>query len=129
MELKMTIFGDPRTKKNSSRIVTTKTGKSFLIPSKQYKEYENNFCKQAQDQGVSGRKINQKVNICCIYYTKTRRKVDLTNLLSATMDCLVTAGVIEDDNAKIAAGNDGSRVRYDKKSPRVEISISSLLED
>lgn len=128
MNLFFTILGDPRTKKNSSRIVTTKKGRSFLIPSKQYKAYEKSFCQQAQSQCVSGLKIDEKVCIRCVYYMRTHRKVDLTNLLSATMDCLVTAGVIEDDNSKIAAANDGSRVRYDKESPRVEITISSLVD-
>ena len=128
MEISFTILGDPRTKKNSSRIVTTKAGRSFLIPSKQYKEYEQSFCQQTKSQKVSGLKIDEKVCVKCIYYMRTHRKVDLTNLLSATMDCMVAAGVIEDDNSKIAAANDGSRVRYDKESPRVEITISSLVD-
>ena len=56
----------------------------------------------------------------------TRHKVDLTNLLSATMDILVKYRVIEDDNKDIAYSNDGSRVKYDKTNPRVEIEITDL---
>jgi hypothetical protein len=41
------------------------------------------------------------------------------------MDCLVSAGVIEDDNCKIAASHDGSYVDYDKENPRVEIVITN----
>lgn len=59
---------------------------------------------------------------------KTKRKVDLTNLLSGTMDCLVAAGVIEDDNCKIAYSHDGSYVCYDKENPRVEIEITEIKE-
>ena len=54
---------------------------------------------------------------------KTRRKVDLANLLNGTDDALVHAEVIEDDNCKIIVGHDGSRVYYDKNNPRVEIEI------
>lgn len=125
---KFAIYGDPRTKKNSSRIVTMKNGRAFLIPSKQYKEYESSFTKQAQEQHVQGLMIDYPCNIRCVYYMKTRRKVDLTNLLSASMDCMVSAGIIADDNCKIATANDGSRVHYDKEKPRVEITIDPIDE-
>ena len=123
-----TISGDPRTKKNSSQIIKAKNGRCFLIPSKQYKEYETSFKKQAMEQKVYGLMIDYPVNIKCLYYMHTRRKVDLTNLLSASMDCMVSAGIIADDNCKIAAGNDGSRVHYDKEKPRVEITIDPIDE-
>jgi Holliday junction resolvase RusA-like endonuclease len=66
------------------------------------------------------------VNIKCLYYMGTRRKVDLVNLLEATCDILTDAGVIADDNSRIVAGHDGSRVLYDKDRPRVEIEIDWL---
>ena len=50
----------------------------------------------------------------------------LVNLLEATCDILVTAGVLADDNSKIVAAHDGSRVLYDKESPRVEITIERM---
>ena len=86
-------------------------------------DYEKNFCIFASRYN---KKIDYPVNIKCVYYMQTRRKVDLTNLLSATMDCLVSSGVIVDDNRNIAGANDGSRVFYDKENPRVEITISDL---
>ena len=98
----------------------------MLIPSKQYKAYESDFTAQCIDLGVCNKNLSKRLNIACVYYMKTRRKIDLTNLLSATMDCLVKAKVIEDDNCKIAYSHDGSRVFYDKYNPRVEITITEV---
>ena len=56
----------------------------------------------------------------------TRRKVDLTNLQEAADDMLVHFKVLEDDNMTIVAGHDGSRVRYDKENPRIEITITKM---
>lgn len=55
-----------------------------------------------------------------------KRKVDLANLIEATCDILVKAGVLADDNSHIVAAHDGSRVDYDKKNPRVEIWIEEM---
>ena len=119
------IFGNPITKKNHSQII--KAGnRHMLIPSKQYKAYERDFVVQCMKIGVSNKNLSKRLNIACVYYMKTKRKVDLTNLLSATMDCLVKAKVIEDDNCNIACSHDGSRVFYDKDNPRVEITISEV---
>ena len=63
------------------------------------------------------------------FYTATRRKVDLANLIEATTDILVKARVLEDDNSKIVAAHDGSRVDYDKQNPRVEIWIEEMEDE
>lgn len=117
---KFTIMGNPATKKNSSQIITIK-GRPMIIPSKKYRDYE----KQA---GIFLKPllIDYPVNIKCTYYMGSRRKVDLTNLLSATMDVLVRYNVITDDNRDIAATNDGSMVLYSKENPRTEIEITKL---
>lgn len=111
------IFGNPIIKAGN---------RHMLIPSKQYKAYERDFVSQCIKIGVSNKKLSKRLNIACVYYMKTKRKVDLTNLLSATMDCLAKAKVIEDDNCNIACSHDGSRVFYDKDNPRVEIKISEV---
>ena len=66
------------------------------------------------------------VNVRCLYYMPTRRRVDLTNLLEATDDILVRAGVLADDCASVVAGHDGSRVLLDRQRPRVEIVITEM---
>ena len=68
------------------------------------------------------------MNVRCVYYMKTRQRVDLANLIEATTDILVKARVLEDDNSKIVAGHDGSRVLYDKDRTRVEICIEEMGE-
>lgn len=70
--------------------------------------------------------ISARVNVRCVYYMKTARRVDLANLIEATTDILVKARVLEDDNSKIVSAHDGSRVELDRKNPRVEIEIKEM---
>lgn len=120
--MKLCIEGTPVTKKNSSRIILVR-GKLRIIPSKQFVEYE----KAALYQLMSVRPrtaVDHPVNVKCVYYMPTARKVDLVNLLEATMDILVDAHILADDNAKIVVGHDGSRVVYKADKPRAEIEIT-----
>lgn len=119
--VKLIIYGNPVTKKNSNRIVSTKNGRKRIIPSKAYIDYEKMFCSQIHKEFKL--MIDYPVNVKSVYYRATRHKVDLNNLHSALHDCLVKAGVLEDDNYKIIASTDGSRVEIDKENPRVEIEI------
>lgn len=118
----------PVTKKNSAQVVHTgqkcpvcKRGKNVrLLPSKQYREYEEAAlcCLQRKEP------INTPVNVKCLFYMPTKRKVDKSNLEEACHDLLVIAGVLADDNRDIIAATDGSRVLYDKENPRTEIYIT-----
>lgn len=117
---RLTLEGNPRTKKNSQRIVARPNGARFIKPSAQYETYERNCLSQLYGKRWQ---LEGPLNLRCEYYMATRRKVDLCNLLEASCDILVKAGVIVDDNSTVVAGHDGSRVRYDKTNPRVEITI------
>ena len=119
----ITLPGEPRTKKNSGRIVMA-GGKPMLLPSKQYKEYRE-VCLWRIPAWQKAR-IAEPVNVCCVYYMKTKRKVDLCNLLEATCDILVDAGVLADDNSSIVVSHDGSRVLLDRDNPHAEITITRL---
>lgn len=119
-KINFTIMCIPTTKKNSSRIIVA-GGRPRIIPSKKYIEYEN-ACKWF----LKPLGINYPINIKCIFYMPTRRRVDLTNLLSAIDDVLVKHGVIIDDNRDIIAAHDGSRVFYSKENPRTEIEITKI---
>lgn len=124
--MKYIIRGTPVAKKNSSRIILVH-GKPRIIPSKQFAEYE----KAALYQLMPVRPhtaVDYPVNVKCVYYMPTNRRVDLTNLLAATMDILVDAHVLADDNAKIVVGHDGSRVMYKADKPRTEIEIKEELQ-
>jgi Holliday junction resolvase RusA-like endonuclease len=135
--VKIVISGNPATKKNSMQIVKNRyTGQPRLIQSKTYRAYEEWFTKQFlvfyhrdMETWQESCPINRKINLKCIYYMETKRKVDLVNLLNATCDCLVKVGVLLDDNHNIIAGVDGSRVYYDKENPRVEIYIEEFEND
>lgn len=123
--MKLTLYGDPRTKKNSARILKGRSGGRFVAPSKAFVDYQESCLWQIKRPHSP---ISARVNVRCIYYMKTRRKVDLANLIEATCDILVKAGVLADDNSQIVAAHDGSRVEYDKNDPRVEIEIEGMEE-
>ena len=119
--ISFTIPLKPVSKKNSQQILINRaTGRPFIMPSKQYKQYEKdamNFIPKGMEA------IDYPVNVRCEFYMPTRRKVDLTNLLEAVDDIMVKAGLLQDDHSGIVAGHDGSRVLYDKEHPRTEVEI------
>lgn len=130
MQIDITIPFPPVTKKNSPRIITKKSGgKSVpvLLPSKQYVAYEKKCLEHLA--GVTRKQtapIDYPVNVKAIYYMQTHRIVDRTNLDQALHDILVRASILKDDNSRIIAGTDGSRVRYDKEYPRTEVTITTM---
>lgn len=115
--IEIIILTEARTKKNSSRIVIAGK-KRMLLPSEAYVKFEQK-CKPY----LKPLKIDYPINLNCKFYMKTRRRVDLNNLLAAITDVLVKHQVIVDDNKDIIIGFDGSRVLYDPQLPRVEIII------
>lgn len=128
MKIKFTIPLAPVTKKNSQRILRNgRTGKPFVAPSKAYTEYAKAAVLYLRP--CPERPIGDRVNVKCVFYMPTRRRVDLVNLLEAADDVLVAAGVIEDDHSGIIAAHDGSRVQHDKARPRTEIEIAEMNED
>lgn len=123
--IKFTIPLPPISKKNSQQILINKaTGRSFIMPSKKYKEYEHDALWFIPKNIF----INYPVNVKCLFYMPTKRRVDKSNLEAAIHDILVNAGLLADDNRDIVAGTDGSRVYYDKDNPRTEIEITALYD-
>lgn len=124
--IEITVPLAPITKKNSMRIMRNrKTGKRRIMPSQQYMDYEVAalwHCKRAKVQ----RPIEEPVEVKCLFYMPTRRRVDLTNLLESIDDVLVRAGVLKDDHSGIIVSHDGSRVLYDKDNPRTEVFIREM---
>ena len=122
-----TINLPPVTKKNSQKImINSHTGRPFIGQSRQYTEYEEAAGYFLIPQPPSP--IDYPVAVRCVFYTKTRRRVDRANLEAAVHDILVKYRILADDNRDIVASTDGSRVYYDKDRPRVEITISPLYE-
>ena len=119
---KFTVPLPPITKKNSQRIVV-RNGKPIILPSEKYKEYENMALWFIPKRGAP---IDFPVNVRCIFYMPNNRLCDLTNHLESIDDVMVKAGLLKDDNYKILASHDGSRVTVDKNNPRTEVEIIKL---
>lgn len=115
-----TILSSPRSKKNS-QVIAKRNGRTFIVQSKLYRQYEKDCLKVIEPPE---KPIDEPVNVKMLFFMPTRRRVDLVNLENACLDILVRAGVLEDDNHNIVYSMDGSRVFYDKESPRTEITIT-----
>lgn len=123
--IEFTIPVRPATKKNSGQIVMR--GKyPVLLPSKQYLAFEKECLPYLNHVKQTAGIINFPVNMECLFFTETKRKIDLTNLLNAIDDAMVKSGLVIDDNRDIIAAHDGSRVFHDKFNPRIEIKITEL---
>ena len=126
MKMCITIPLAPRTKKNHGQIVK-KGGRYIVLPSKQYRDYENAAGKYIDDADrVRAIALSYPVNLKATFYMDTLRKVDLVNLEQALLDILVKHKVLLDDNYTVVASMDGSRVDYDKGYPRTEVEISEI---
>lgn len=101
-----------------------KTGHPFILQSQQYQRYEREAVAQLKPYRPK-EPIKSPVSVACVYYMPTRNRVDLLNLLAASHDILVKAGILYDDNSSIIFSVDGSRVLYDKENPRVEITVKN----
>ena len=121
---KFTIPITPITKKNHQRILKNRnTGKHFVAPSEQYEQYEATALWYIPKRGMP---IDFPVNVKCVFYMPNNRPCDLTNHLESIDDVMVKAGLLKDDNYKILASHDGSRVLVDKNNPRTEVEITRI---
>lgn len=131
-EIKYTIKGDPRTKKNHSMIAGS--GKRCPVCHKYEKQWvrqgkaHDKYAELAKSQllPLPPRPIECPVNVKYLFYMKTRRVVDGLNLQATIDDLLKDVGILKDDNSRIVVGHDGSRVLYDPDNPRVEITITRM---
>ena len=134
-EIRYVIKGDPRTKKNHQMIagagkrcpVCKKHEKQWIRQGASHDEYTE--LAQWQLRPRPPRPIDCPVNVKCLFYMKTRRRVDGLNLLATIDDLLVNCEILQDDNSNIVVAHDGSRVLYDKDNPRTEITITRLDEN
>ena len=133
--LKYVVLGDPRTKKNHQNIagagrrcpVCGKFEKQWVRQGKNYDAYAVSAKKQIFPP--PRKPIDYPINIRYLFYMQTLRRVDALNLEAALDDILIDAKVIADDNSRIVAGHDGTRVLYDKDNPRTEIYITRMPAD
>lgn len=143
--IRFTVTGAPRVKKNNQRVAFN--GRfSTKYNTQTYKDWESTARDELALQLLQYREhlpITTPVNLCCIFYMPTLGRVDLSALYEGIQDVLASkdkydkAGrlksrglyILEDDNFKIVAGHDGSRVRLDRERPRMEITITPMAEE
>jgi len=125
--VRFVIPGRPITKKNSSRIIiNARTKRPMVIPSPQYKEYEQAALWHLKQ--YVGPTFGGPVRVRALYWLPDRRsRPDLLGLEEATADILEAAGIVAND--RMIVSWDGSRIAgYDKERPRVEIEITEAEE-
>lgn len=113
---------EPVTKKNSQQIAFSRSGKPFIVPSAIFKRYQKAAARFVPSETM----LMGPVEVTALFYRKTHRRVDLTNLLEALDDVLVACGLLPDDCCEVIASHDGSRVLFDKENPRTEVEIRFL---
>jgi len=116
-EIKLTIPGSIRSKKNSKRIFARGKFKKVL-PSKAYELWEN------QARGALWGKaiippLTCQVSIEAHFYYRGQQP-DLSGCLESIGDCL--EGIIYANDGQIESW-DGSRLHHDKENPRTEVVI------
>jgi Holliday junction resolvase RusA-like endonuclease len=123
--IRLTITGNPTTKKNHRPIfISKKTGKRFIAKSETLRQYEQATIWQLKSAKRKIKNVNlpisTEVNITYAFYLPTKRKVDLSNLIEAPQDCLQEAGIIKDDSLIVDLK---ATKHYSKEDPRTEITI------
>ena len=124
--MKFTLNVKPRTKKNHSQLITLKTGRQMMLPSKQYREFEKEIINEVETNCGNIETIDYPINLKCSFFKEKNYRSDLTGYLQAIQDALVKAKLLLDDNSNIVASTDGSRVFLDRNNPRIEIEITRL---
>lgn len=124
--MKLVVRGNVKAKKNNKTMaINRRTGKMFPMTDKATTVYIKDAVNQLKEQ-FTGLKISQyPINVQMVFYYPTKHRKDIDNSMSTILDCMKTAGIIEDDDVihvnELYAFFGG----YDKEDPRVEI----LLED
>ncbi len=122
MTSRLVVFGAPRTKKNSSRVV--KAGRfTKVLPSEAYERWEAMALPQMRIARAGRPPITEDVNVRAVFYRDAARG-DAVGYYQALADALEKAGVLVNDKQIVSW--DGTRLSKDAKNPRVEIEIEVL---
>lgn len=123
------ILGEVASKKNNKEIAYKflKDGKKipFIRCSDRYTKWHDSALEQLMIQRKGA--YYEKAKLLIKFYYGTLRDKDADNGTSSVFDTLVDAGILKDDNWKVA-GRYAVDSEYDKSNPRVEIWILNLDE-
>lgn len=118
------ILGEVASKKNNKEIAYKylKGGKKipFLRCSDRYNKWHDSALEQLMLQRKGA--YYERAKLIIKFYYGTLRDKDADNGTSSIFDTLVDAGILKDDNWKVA-GRYFVDSDYDKSNPRVEINI------
>lgn len=102
--MKMVLFGKPADKRSDKR-------------------YEARCLNQIFSAGYHRLRIEEPVNLRCVYFMPDRRPVMLSELLGVTDRILARGCVLRHAGNEVIVAHDGSRVHLDPRNPRVEVYI------
>ncbi len=128
--IRLTVYGQPTSKKNSMRFIRTRgcRGRVALLPSREFCRWVTIAREQvmAQLAGVKGLPITYPVHLKVLAFRHTRRKIDLSNIYAAVEDMLQKYGVLKDD--ELVQSHDGSRkfLGVPEDEARVEIELEEM---
>lgn len=124
--MKLVVHGNVKAKKNNKTMaLNRKTGKMFPMTDKATTEYMKDAVQQLKDQFEGYRISNYPILVQMVFFYETKHRKDIDNSASTILDCMKTAGIIEDDDVVHVNELYCFFGGYDKDDPRVEI----LLED
>lgn len=117
------VFGPPRTKKTSNRIVRAGR-RRYVLPSAPHQRW---FCAALPQLKAQWRRqpLSVPVGVRALFF-RERAAGDLCNYMQALADALERAGIVRND--RLIASWDGSRLRKDAKQPRIELTVTKLDE-
>ncbi|MCD6194287.1 MAG: RusA family crossover junction endodeoxyribonuclease [Candidatus Aminicenantes bacterium] len=125
--INLCIFGQTPSKKSSQQIVKIKN-KLRVIPNPKYMKWEKYavFQLKKQAEKINLKTIDKPVHVRCKIYRRTKRRVDLVNLLQSIHDVLTKAKIIKDD--RLIESVDGSRkiIGIEEGKERAEIFINVI---
>ena len=112
--------GEVASKKNSRMLVHAK-GRSFLLPSERYREWEKNAKSVISLYGRPATPFKAARLSIRIYHGDAVRR-DTNNATQGIQDVLVEMGVIEDDNWMVIGSPEVSHY-IDVADPRMEVDV------
>lgn len=119
--MKLTITGRVISKKNSKRVFRNH-GKTIVISSKAYMEFEKEALTQIKKQNRKFKPIVEDVFIDYTFLLKGKGRVDCDNLIASVNDVLQKAGVIADDDQVV-----GITARKYRGQPEYVTEVNILL--
>ena len=99
------------------------TGKMFPMTDKLTTAYINSAISQLKEQFEGLKITHYPVSVQMAFYYPTEHRKDIDNSASTILDCMVSAGILTDDDCKHVDELYCSFAGYDKDNPRVEIIL------